>query len=138
MIIQEIEEKMVSTWEEDVKAILDTWTTYNVTLQEFKEAVLIKGINFAKVNGAVAWIVDSSKAKGVFSQEIQEFIGSDIFPAFVKNGVKFFITIKPDVAGLTSLTVSTYAAKAGPCGLQLVDLKSVSDAKMWLKEQADK
>ena len=136
MEIQNITGKMRSTWEDDVKAVLDIWTTYNITLEEFKEAVLIKGVNFAKSHGAIAWIVDSSKAKGVFAQEIQEFIGSTVFPTFVKNGIKFFITIKPEVAGLTSLTVSNYAAKAGPAGMQLVDVKSVSDAKLWLKNNA--
>ncbi|PLX27974.1 hypothetical protein C0583_01935 [Candidatus Parcubacteria bacterium] len=138
MLIQKIPGKMASTWEEDSKAVLDTWETYDVSLDEFKDAILNKGINFIQGRGAVAWIVDSTKAKGVFSQEIQDFIGSDIFPAFVNNGIKYFITIKPEVANLTSLTVSNYAAKAGPAGMKLVDVKSVADAKMWLRENADK
>ena len=128
---------MISTWEADVNAVLDTWTTYSVTLDEFKEAVLIKGLNFAKSHGGIAWIVDSSKANGVFSQEIQKFIGSEVFPTFFKNGIKFFITIKPEVIGLTSMTVSSYSAKAGPAGIKLIDVSSVADAKMWLKEHAD-
>lgn len=136
MQIQEISGKMTSTWEADVKAVLDTWTTYNVTLEEFKEAVLIKGVAFAKQHGAIAWIVDSSTAEGVFTQEIQDFIATDIFPGFVANNIKYFITIKPEIPGLTSLTVSSYASKAGPAGMQLVDVKSVEDAKMWLKENA--
>jgi hypothetical protein len=137
MKIQEIPGKMVSTWEADVKAVLDTWTTYHVTLQEFENAVLIKGVNFAKANGGIAWIVDSSTAKGVFSQEIQEFIGSTIFPAFVQNGIKFFITIRPNIPGFTNVTVSTYSFKVEPAGLHLVDVKSVSDAKMWLNEHSN-
>jgi hypothetical protein len=50
--------------------MVDTWTTYNVSLEEFKDAVLVKGVNYARANGGVAWIVDSSKAQGVFTQEI--------------------------------------------------------------------
>ena len=138
MKIQEITGKMTSTWEEDVNAILDTWTTYFVTLEEFKEAVLNRGLNFAKAHDCAAWIVDSSKAEGVFAQEIQQFIGSEVFPTFFKNGIKFFITVKPEVVGLTSMTVSSYSAKAGPAGIKLVDVGSVEDAKMWLKEHGDK
>lgn len=135
--IQEVTGKMYSTWNPEVKAVIDTWTTYNVSLEEFKEAVLIKGVNFSKAHKGVAWVVDSSKAVGVFSQEIQQFIGTDIFPAFAKSGIKYFITIKPETKGLTSLTVANYSAKAGPAGLKLIDLKSVNDAIMWLKEHGN-
>jgi len=134
MKINEIPGKMISTWEADVKAVLDTWSDYYISLDEFKDAVLNKGLNFAKTNGCTAWIVDSSTASGVFPSEIQNFIGTDVFPTFFKNGVKFFITIKPEVIGLTTLNVSAYSAKAGPAGIKLVDVSSVEDAKMWLRE----
>ncbi len=86
MKIQEIHGKMISTWEADVNAVLDTWTNYHVTLDEFKDTVLIKGLDFSKTHGGIAWIVDSSNAKGVFSQEIQEFIASDVFQTFFVTG----------------------------------------------------
>lgn len=133
MKIYSIPGKLEVTWRDDVKAVVDTWTTYNVSLEEFKEAVLVKGLNHAKANEAIAWIVDSSTAKGVFSQEIQNFIGSDIFPAFAKNGIKYFITITSKVSALTRMTVQTYSAKTGPHGLKLVELNSVLDAVNWLK-----
>ena len=137
MKIQEIQGKMISTWEADVNAILDTWTDYYVSLDEFRDAVLIKGLGFAKKHGGSAWIVDSSKAKGVFSQELQQFIASDVFKTFFDNGIKFFITIKPNVPGLTSMNVRSYSANAGPAGIKLIDVSSVADAKMWLKEHSD-
>ena len=133
-IIQEIPGKMVTTWNSEVKAVIDTWTTYSISLEEMTEAVLVKGVNYAQIRGGIAWIVDSSKAEGVFAPAIQEFIGSTIFPKFVEIGIKYFITIKPEVSGITSLTVRSYSAKAGPCGLQLIDLRSVDDAVLWLKE----
>jgi hypothetical protein len=136
MQIQVIPGKMESTWNEDVKAVVDTWTTYSVTLEEFKNAVLIKGIDFAKARHGIAWIVDSSTAKGAFSQEIQDFIGSDIFPGFVKNGIKYFITISSKVSPITNLTVKQYAAQAGPHGLKLIELNSADDAIKWLKANA--
>ena len=136
MQIHTIPEKMTSMWAADAKAVVDTWLNYNSTLEEFKEAVLEKGINHAKANGGVAWIVDSSKAKGAFPQEIQAFIESDVFPAFAKNGIKYFITINSQVSAITKMTVSSYSAKAGPLGLKLLELNSADDAIEWLKANA--
>lgn len=136
MKIYSVPGKLDVTWDNSVKAIIDTWTTYAITLEEFKEAVLVKGVNHAKANCGVAWIVDSSQAKGSFSQEIQMFIGSDIFPTFAKIGIKYFITINSQVSAVTKMTVRSYSAKTGPNGLQLVELNSVQDAIMWLKEHA--
>ncbi len=137
-VIQTIQGKMESTWKEEVKAVVDTWTTYNVSLPDFKEAVLIKGVDYAKAHGAVAWIVDSSKAEGAFSMEIQNFIGSDIFPGFAKAGIKYFITISSKVSAVTNLNIKTYAAKTGPAGLKLIELNSVEDAVKWLKANSGK
>lgn len=121
------------TWNSEVKAIIDTWSNYQISLDDFRDAVLVKGLSHAKKNGGIAWIVDSSKAKGVFSKEIQDFIGSDIFPAFAKNGIKYFITITSKVSAMTKLTVKSYSAKTGPHGLRLIELNNVYDAIDWLK-----
>jgi len=94
---------------------------------------LVKGLNYAKTHKGIAWIVDSSEAKGSFPPEIQEFIGSDVFPAFAKNGIKYFITITSKESALTRMTISTYSAKTGPHGLQLLEVNSVDDAIEWLK-----
>jgi len=136
MKIYEIPQKLRVDWNSEVRAIIDTWTTYFVSLEEFKKAVLTDGLNHAKANNGQAWIVDSSSAKGVFSQEIQAFIGSDIFPAFAANGIKYFITINSKVSAMTRMNVNTYSAQTGPNGIQLVEVNSVDDAIMWLKENA--
>ena len=136
MKIYEIPQKLTVTWNSEVRAIIDTWKTYFISLEEMKEAVLIKGLEHAKNNNAQAWIVDSSSAVGVFSPEIQDFIGSDIFPAFVANGIKYFITINSEVSAMTRMNVKTYASKTGPLGLKLVELNSAADAIMWLKENS--
>ncbi|MCP4547787.1 MAG: hypothetical protein GY835_15100 [bacterium] len=135
MQIQSIPGKMESIWHNEAKAVIDTWTKYSVTLDEFKKAVQDKGLSFGKARNVQAWIVDSSQASGAFSQEIQEFIGTELFPAFAENGVKYFITITSDSA-ITKMSVSSYSAKAGPSGLQLVEVASVQDAVEWLKLNA--
>lgn len=133
-LIHSIPGKMDTFWLSDVHAILDTWTTYVVSLADFKEAVLIKGLTHAKNNRGRAWIVDSSTARGAFGNEIQDFIGTDIFPSFAKAGIKYFITILPKESAVTKMTVKSYSAKVGPSGIQLVEVNSVDDAIEWLKQ----
>ena len=136
MKIHSIPGNLEVTWLDDVKSIVDTWSNYNVTLEDFKDAVMSKGLKYSKANGGIAYIVDSSTAKGVFSQEIQTFINSDVFPAFAKSGIKYFITITSQVSSVTKMTVKSYAAKTGPNGLKLVELNSVDEAVEWLKANA--
>lgn len=136
MHVYSIPGQLEVSWQEDVRAIIDTWSSYDITLDDFREAVLVKGLDHAKAHGGQAWIVDSSQARGVFSQEIQDFIGSDIFPAFAANGIKYFITINSEVSALTRMTVNRYKAQVGPNGLQLLEVQSVGDAVMWLLRNA--
>lgn len=136
MDIYTIPGKINVAWHDNVKAVVDTWTTYSVTRDEFHEAVMVRGVNHAKSRGVVAWVVDSSKAEGGFSDEIQAFIASDVFPTFAKIGVKYFISINSKVSTVTQKTVAAFTAKTGPHGLKLVELNSVEDAFAWLKAQA--
>lgn len=132
MKIYSIPGKLEVTWREDVKAVVDTWSNYVVTLEEFREAVLVKGMGYARSNGGVAWIVDASVAKGALSKEIKTFIDSDVFPVFARNGIKYFITITSQVSAITRMTVSSYS-EAGHYGIKLLEAKSVEEAVMWLK-----
>ncbi len=61
----------------------------------------------------------------IFSKEIQDFIGTDVFPAFSQNGIKYFLTITSSVSALSRLTVKKYSAKTGPNNLQLGEFNSV-------------
>ena len=131
--IYEIPGKLKVEWESDVRAIVDTWTTYFVTLEEFREAVLVQGVNYAKANGGQAWIVDSHHAVGVFSPEIQDFIVSDVFPTFAKIGIKYFMTINAQDA-LTRITVEKYTAEAGPQGMKVLKGSSAAGAIEWLEK----
>jgi len=127
--------KMSTSYDSEAKAVIDTWTNYNVTLAEFREAVLNKGLACSRKNRGRAWIVDSSSASSLFSSEIQAFIASDLFPAFAKDGIKYFITIASKSA-MTQLTIKNYKAQAGPHGLTLVEVDSVASAVAWLRANA--
>jgi|SRR5271166_2636818 len=133
--IFEIPGKLRSEWDDDVKAVIDIWTDYNITLDQFKTAVLVKGVNYAKGHGGIAWIVDSQNAKGEFSAEIQNIMGTDTFPTFAKIGVKFFITIKSGFI-TTNKTIDKYSSQVGPNGIQLLDMGSIDDAILWLQANA--
>jgi hypothetical protein len=133
--VYEIPGKVLVEYDSDAKAIIDTWSTYAVSLAEFKDTVLIKGVNYAKANGVKTWIVDSSKAKGAFSAEIQNFIATQVFPAFVSIGVKYFLTIDSESA-ITNLSVKQYSANADSSGLKVIKGSSVLGAIEWTKKNA--
>lgn len=135
MVIHSIPGYLEVKWLDDVRSMLDTWTNYTVTLPQFREAVLEKGVSHAGPRKAIGWIVDSSKAKGAFSQEIQKFIETDIFPAFAGIGVKYFCTINSQASPTTRMTVDRYSAQTGPHGLTLVQADTTTDAIQFLKEK---
>ena len=132
--IYEIPNKLTGEWDSEAKAIIDTWTTYFVSLDEFKEAVMVKGVNHAKANGGVAWVVDSHSAKGAFSLEIQKFIETDVFVKFASIGIKYFMAINSEDA-MAKLTVDHYTSQAGPAGIKLLMGSSAEGAIEWLKKQ---
>jgi len=135
MQIHEIPGKLTVEWNDEVKAVVDTWTTYFVSVEDFRNAVLVKGLSYAKTHQAKAWIVDSSQAKGVFSAEVQECIGKEVFPAFARNNIKFFLTVTSQSAS-TKLSISSYTSKLGPNGIQLIEATSAKDAIEWLKKHS--
>ena len=132
MRIFEIPNKLTVDWNEEAKAIIDTWTTYFVTLDEFKEAVMVKGVNHAKAHGGKAWIVDSHQATGAFSLEIQKYIETEVFKKFAEIGIKYFMAINSEDA-MAKLTVDQYTSQVGPAGMKLLMGSSAQGAIEWLK-----
>ena len=130
-LVHEIPGKLRVHWINDVKAILDTWQSYFVTLTQFREAVMDKGLTHARAYMGKAWIVDSSKAKGAFPEEIQHFIETECLPAFAKHGIRHFMTIS-SASAVTNLSIGNYTSKLGPAGIQLVEAVSVDGAVKWL------
>jgi len=136
-LIFEIPGKIKVEWEPSARAVIDRWSALSqVTLAEFRSAVLEKGLPYASAHRGRAYIVDNSAAKGAYIQDIQNFIGSDVFPAFAKAGIKYFLTVPSQDSPLANLAAKKYSAKVGPHGIQLVEVRSVADAVQWLKENA--
>jgi hypothetical protein len=132
--LNEIPAKMSSFWLPEHHAVLDEWASYFVSLEEFKTAVMVKGVKASTMRRGRAWIVDSRNAKGVFSDEIQAYIGTNVFKEFMAHGVKFFITIRSKVSSATNLTIVRYEKQAGPAGIQLVTVDTLEQALAFLHE----
>ena len=133
MKVAEIPGTLQLEWNEEVKATVDTWSTYAITAKQFRETILEKGVNNAKAHGGRAWVMDASKAKGAFPSDVQKLIEAEVLPTFARIGVKYFITIK-SASAITNMSIKNYTALLGPCGIQLVDVPDVATAIAWLKE----
>ncbi|HEY5959579.1 MAG TPA: hypothetical protein VIV60_23655 [Polyangiaceae bacterium] len=130
--VHEIPGKLRVAFDMDAKAIIDRWETFAVTLEEFRDAVLIRGVTYGSRYGVRAWIVDSSAAKGAFPPAVQLLIEKEVFPTFAKIGVKQFLTITSKSA-ITNLSIMNFVSKLGPNGIELIETGSVSDALTIIK-----
>jgi len=135
MKVDEIPGTLLVEWNDEVKAVFDTWSNYSITVPQFRETILKKGVAHAKANGGRAWVMDASRAKGAFPPEIQKLIETEVFKTFAGIGVKYFITIK-STSAVTNMSIKSYTAHLGPCGIQMVEVPDQSKAIAWLKEHA--
>ena len=133
MKVHEIPGTLLVEWNDEVKATIDTWSTYSITVQQFREAILEKGVANAKAQGGRAWVMDASKAKGAFPSDVQKLIEAEVLPTFAKIGVKYFFTVK-SASAITNMSIKTYSAHMGPCGIEMVEVPGVAAAVAWLKE----
>src|SRR5450755_3738438 len=133
MKVHEIPGTLLVECDDEVKAMVDTWSNYMIKVPQFREAVLTKGLAHAKAHGARAWVVDSSKAKGALPQDVQKLIETDVFKAFAGIGIKYFITIK-SASVVTNMSIKSYTAHLGPCGIQMVEVPDINKAIAWLME----
>lgn len=131
--VHEIPGVLLVEWNNDVKTTFDTWTSYAITVPQFREAILTKGLANAKAHGGRAWVMDATKAKGAFTFDVQKLIETEVFKAFAAIGIKYFITIK-SVSAITNMAINRFTAYLGPCGIQMVDVPDSNQAIAWLKE----
>lgn len=136
MRIHEIPGKLVCDWSEEGKAMIDTWENYTISVDQFREAILKKGLSHAKANKARGWIMDAAKAKGALPDEVQKLIETEVFKAFAAAGIKYFLTIKSQASTVTNMSIKSYSAHMGPQGLQMVEVPDQKTAIAWLKAHA--
>ena len=135
MVIHEIPGTLVVEWNDEVKAMFDTWSSYSIKLPQFREAILEKGVAYARAHRGRAWVMDATKARGAFSDDIQKLIETEVFKTFASIGIKYFITIKSAGSAVTNLSIKSYTAHLGPSGIQLVEVPDRNTAVAWLRQQ---
>jgi len=133
MLIHEIPGVLRVEWNSEAKTMIDTWSSYTISVPQFREAILQKGVAHAKLHRGRAWVMDATKAKGAFSPEVQALIENEVFKAFAAIGVKYFLTIK-SASALTNMSIKSYTAHLGPCGIQMVEVPDQNTAIAWVKE----
>ena len=116
-------------------SMIDSWQSMLISADQFKDHIFEIGVPYAKANQVTAWIVDTSKAKGVFKKEVLELIDKEVAPAFAGIGIKHFITITPESA-LTKLTVNKIEQlnSADQHGMHVFSLPSTDSALQWLQD----
>jgi hypothetical protein len=134
MKVHEIPGILLVEWNDEAKTMVDTWSTYAIKVPQFREAILEKGIAYARSHGGKAWVMDATKAKGAFSPDLQKLIETEVFKAFASIGIKYFVTIKSSSA-ITNMSIQNYTSHLGPNGIQMVEVPDKTKAIEWLKEQ---
>lgn len=104
--IYEIPGKMVSHYyPPEEKTIIDSWTELNASFEDWKKTIYEIGIlDFAPKNGVTTWITDTSRATGIFDNQIQDFRKDVSAAAMAKSGIKLFFTVLSSSA-LSTLSV---------------------------------
>lgn len=137
MLIHSIPDKMTVSWNGNVSAVVTKWENYFISLEEYSAAILDAALTFCLNNGARAWIIDATSAKGAFHPDIVKFIETDVYPALVRCGIINVLLIKPKFNALSKLTVASYTNMAKNFGINLVKVDSQTDAIKWLMLNKD-
>jgi hypothetical protein len=134
MKVHEIPGTLLVEWNDAVKSIVDTWSTYQITVPQFREAILGKGLGYAKAHGGRAWVMDATKAQGAMPKDVQDLIEAEVFKAFAAIGIKYFVTIKSVESALANSAIKRFVSQIGPSGIQMVEVPDQKQAIAWLKE----
>lgn len=126
--------KVVSSWLASEHTVIDAWESFFITLADFKKAIFDTALPQAAKLGATAWIVDTSKAKGVLADDVLAFITGQGHALFAAKGIKHFITVRPKSA-TAALSFQRVEKVVGPSGMQLVTVDSVEAAIEFLRAE---
>ncbi len=127
--------KVVGHYHPEINAVIDTWTSLFISLEDFKASIYDIGIaDFAPKNGVTTWIIDTSHGKSVFPPDVQEFRQNIASPKLEEVGVKFLFVVLPD-KGIGKFSAGKTAnIYSGQHGMQTFEVHSIEEAKNILKE----
>lgn len=130
--------KLVGHHHPEIDAIIDTWTSLMITLDDYKSTIYNIGIlDFAPKNRVTTWVIDTSNAAGVFKPEIQEFRQNIVGPKCVEIGIRNFFIVQPQSAIGKLSTRKTTNIYAGQKAMQTFEVSSIDEVLTMLKKLRD-
>lgn len=128
--------KVVGHHHPEINTIIDTWDSLLISLEEWKASVYEIGIvDYAPKNGVTSWIIDTSKGRGVFKPEVQEFREKVARPKLAANGVKLLFVVLPQSAiGKLSARKTAKLYKGGG-ELEAFPVASIDEAIAIMKQE---
>ncbi|NQZ78478.1 MAG: hypothetical protein HRT61_20560 [Ekhidna sp.] len=119
---------MTGVFDSSNGAMIDTWISLLISVEEFRKSIYEVGVPFAKNNFVTNWIVDTSSAEGLFRKDVQEFIDQEVAPTFAATGIKYFFIVLPPSA-IAKLSAKNVAKiNDDQEGMQTVQVASVQEA----------
>lgn len=128
--------KVVGKYHLDINTIIDSWSSLNISFEDWKSNIYEIGIlDFAAKNEVTAWVTDTSNSEGVFRREIQEFRENVSAEAMAKSGVMYFFTVLQSsaIAKLSGRRVSK--AYSGQGQMKSLAVESLEEAFELIKKE---
>jgi hypothetical protein len=119
-------------WDPSAKALCPEWKSFSVSDREAKE-VLEKLLAFITEKKCDRQIINTGKTLGEFSEQIQEWLGSDWIPRAVNAGMKYVATIIPRNA-IAQLSNDYWQEVSTDIGFVTINVTSHEDGVEWLKK----
>lgn len=89
--------KVVGHHDPSINAIIDTWQSLFISLEEYKSTIYEIGIvDYAPKNGVTTWIIDTGHGRSVFRPEVQEFREEIARPKLEEVGIKYLFVVLPE------------------------------------------
>ncbi len=130
--------KVVGHHHPEINAIVDTWDSLLITLDDWKASVYDVGItDYAPKNGVTVWIIDTSNATGVFKPEVQEFREKVARPKLEENGVEYLFVVLPQsaIGKLSAKKTASLYDHTKDGGLKSYHVTSIDEAKEILAKE---
>lgn len=123
--------KVVGHHHPDINAIVDTWDSMAISLEEWKSTIFEIGImDYAPKHGVTTWVIDTRHSSGIFYPEVQEFREKVAAQKLVENGVRFLFVIQSrSVLGKSSgrKTTELYSKQNNLISFQVASIEEALD-----------
>lgn len=91
--------KVVGHHHPELNAIIDTWESLLISLDDWKATIFEIGImDYAPKHIVTVWVIDTSNGQGVFKPDVQEFREKVARPKLAENGIKFLFVVLSNTA----------------------------------------